>query len=113
MKPRTRMYAFFDGIDITNYITPKVIEIIKNSTTDARTNETPFVVGETVIGQTSGCQLKLLHLMMVIKPILMVRVLKHFLTSYSSQTEYLNHDITAISETVSPDSLVICKLVKC
>ncbi|BCV01300.1 MAG: hypothetical protein CM15mV41_1110 [Caudoviricetes sp.] len=79
MKPRTRFYAFFDGIDVTGYITPKVIEIIKNSTTDSRTNETPFVVGETVVGQTSKCQLKLLHLMMVIKLILMVRVQKHFL----------------------------------
>ena len=52
------MYTFFDGINVTNYITPKIIELIKNSTTDSRTNETPFVVGETVIGQSSNCQLK-------------------------------------------------------
>ena len=58
LKPRTRFYVFFDGINITTYITPKVIEVIKNSSTDSRTNETPFVVGETVQGETSGCQLK-------------------------------------------------------
>ena len=78
MKPRTRFYAFFDGVAVTNYITPKVIEIIKNSTTDSRTNETPFVVGETVTGQTSGCQLKVVAPDDGYKPILMVRVLKHF-----------------------------------
>ena len=27
MKPRTRFYAFFDGVDVTGYITPKVIEL--------------------------------------------------------------------------------------
>ena len=52
------MYAFFDGVDVTNYITPKVIEVIKNSSEDTRTNETPFVVGETVIGESSKCQLQ-------------------------------------------------------
>ena len=36
-----------------------MIEVIKNPVDDTRTNNTPFVTGETVIGQTSGCRLKL------------------------------------------------------
>jgi len=103
MKPRTRFYTFFDGINVTNYITPKVIELIKNSTTDSRTNETPFVVGETVIGQTSGCQLKVVAPDDGYKTNPYGKGTEALPTSYSSQTAYLNHDITAISETVSPD----------
>ena len=103
LKPRTRMYAFFDGINITNYITPKVIEVIKNSTTDSRTNETPFVVGETVIGQTSGCQLKVAAPNDGYKTNPYGKGEETLPETYSSQTEYLTHDITAISETVSPD----------
>ena len=103
MKPRTRFYAFFDGVSVTNYITPKVIEIIKNSTTDSRTNETPFVVGETVIGATSGCQMKVVAPDDGYKTNPYGKGTEVLPTSYSSQTAYLNHDITAISETVSPD----------
>ena len=58
MKPRTSFFAFFDGKPIDNYLTPKVIEIIKDPSTDNRTNSTPFVVGETVRGLTSGCRFK-------------------------------------------------------
>ena len=43
MKPLTRMYAFFDGQDVTKYCVPKLLEITMNSGT--------FSVGETVIGQ--------------------------------------------------------------
>ena len=103
MKPRTRVYAFFDGVNITNYITPKVIEIIKNSSTDARTNETPFVVGETVIGQTSGCQLKVAPADDGYKTDPYGKGTETLPASYSSQTPFLNHDIPAISENVSPD----------
>ena len=103
MKPRTRFYAFFDGVSVTTYITPKVIELVKNSTTDSRTNETPFVVGETVIGQTSGCQLKVVAPDDGYKTNPYGKGTEALPTSYSSQTAYLNHDITAISETVSPD----------
>ena len=103
MKPRTRFYAFFDGVPVTNYITPKVIELIKNSSTDARTNETPFVVGETVIGQTSGCQLKVSAPDDGYKTNPYGKGTEALPTSYASQTEYLNHDITALSETISPD----------
>jgi len=103
MKPRTRFYAFFDGVDVTKQITPKVIEIIKNSTTDARTNETPFVVGETVTGQNSGCQLKVVAPNDGYKTNPYGTGTSTLPESYSSQTIYLNHDISAIAETVSPN----------
>ena len=48
MKPRTRFYSFFDSLPIDQYIIPKVIEVIKDSSVDSRTNATPFIVGETI-----------------------------------------------------------------
>ena len=45
VKPTTRMYAFFDGEDITKYCVPKLLEISMVSGT--------FQVGETVTGGTS------------------------------------------------------------
>ena len=103
MKPRTKFYAFFDGKSITNYITPKVIELVKNSAEDARTNETPFVVGETVIGETSGCQIKVVAPDDGYKTNPYGTGTEALPTTYSSQTAYLNHDITAIAENISPD----------
>ncbi|MDB4348693.1 DUF4815 domain-containing protein [bacterium] len=43
MKPLTRMYGFFDGVDITEYCVPKLLEITMLSGT--------FQVGETIIGE--------------------------------------------------------------
>ncbi|AIX22850.1 virion structural protein [Synechococcus phage S-MbCM6] len=103
MKPRTRVFAFFDGVNITTYITPKVIELTKNSSEDNRTNETPFVVGETVIGETSGCQLNVIDPNDGYKTNPYGKGEETLPTTYSSQTQYLNHDITVISENVSPD----------
>ena len=42
MKPLTKMYGFFDGVDVTKYCVPKLLEINMTSGT--------FEVGETVIG---------------------------------------------------------------
>ena len=42
MKPFTRIYGFFDGVDLNRYITPKLIEIDMQQGT--------FQVGETVEG---------------------------------------------------------------
>ena len=42
IKPYTRLYSFFDGINVTNYCTPKLLEISMVSGT--------FQVGETVTG---------------------------------------------------------------
>ena len=40
-KPLTEMYAFFDGVNVTRYCTPKLLEISMQSNT--------FLVGETVV----------------------------------------------------------------
>ena len=58
MKPRTSFFVFFDGQRVDAYLIPKVLEVIKDPTTDSRTNSTPFVEGETVTGLTSGCKLQ-------------------------------------------------------
>jgi hypothetical protein len=41
LKPRTRFYPFFQGVDISNYVTPKLLEVEMVSG--------KFVVGETVV----------------------------------------------------------------
>jgi hypothetical protein len=43
VKPLTRLYGFFDGVDITKYCVPKLLEISMSSGT--------FQVGETVVGR--------------------------------------------------------------
>ena len=42
VKPLTQLYAFFDGVDVTKYCVPKLLEINMISGV--------FEVGETVIG---------------------------------------------------------------
>ena len=103
LKPRTRMYAFFDGVDVTGYMLPKVIEITKSSTQDPNTNETPFVVGETVIGQTSKCQLKVAPANDGLKTDPYGVGQATLPESYASQTNFLNIDITAMAESVNPN----------
>lgn len=44
VKPLTRMYAFFDGVDVSKYCVPKLMEITMSSGV--------FEVGETIIGTT-------------------------------------------------------------
>ena len=56
MKPRTNFFGFFDGQKIDDYLIPKIIEVIKDPSVDNRTNATPFVPGEIVTGETSGCK---------------------------------------------------------
>jgi len=45
LKPSSRVYAFFDNVDMTSYVVPKLIEVTMSSGT--------FTAGETVVG-TSG-----------------------------------------------------------
>jgi hypothetical protein len=97
------MYAFFDGVDVTGYMTPKVIEITKSSSADPNTNETPFVVGETVIGQTSKCQLKVAPANDGLKTDPYGVGQATLAESYASQTPFLNIDITAMAESVNPN----------
>ena len=42
LKPSSRVYAFFDDVDMTSYVTPKLIEVSMSSGT--------FTAGETVVG---------------------------------------------------------------
>ena len=49
LKPRTKFFAFFDGIALPKkLITPKIMGLVKDPTTDAKTNSIPFQIGETV-----------------------------------------------------------------
>ena len=49
LKPRTKFYAFFDGIAIpTKLITPKIVGVVKDPSSDSQTNNIPFQIGETV-----------------------------------------------------------------
>jgi len=49
LKPRTKFFAFFDGITIpSKLITPKIMGLVKDPSTDAQTNNIPFQIGETV-----------------------------------------------------------------
>ena len=61
LKPKTRFYPFFDGVDIKAFVTPKLLEVTKNPNDDSDTNSTPFQVGETVKGLTSGATLRILE----------------------------------------------------
>ena len=103
VKPKTRMYAFFDNDNIANYIIPKLIEIVKNSSEDSNTNETPFVIGETVYGVQSGCRFR------VAAPNDGLTTDPYSATndplpdSYASQTGILNIDTEVLSATVNPN----------
>ena len=103
LKPRTRMYYFFDGVNVSGYVTPKVIELTKSSTSDPNSNETPFVVGETVVGQTSGARLKVAAANDGYKTDPYGVGPAALAESYASQTNFLNIDITAMAETVNPN----------
>ena len=96
MKPRTSFFAFFDTERIDDYLTPKLIELIKDPTTDSRTNSTPFAIGETVTGLTSGCKLK------VVAPNDYFKYNPYtdeeLPSSYASTTAFLNIDTEAVAE---------------
>ena len=96
MKPRTSFFAFFDNEPIDDYLTPKVIELIKDPTTDSRTNSTPFVIGETVTGLTSGCKLKVAAPNDYFK--FNPYTDEELPSSYSSTTAFLNIDTEASAE---------------
>tara|TARA_S200002703_G_scaffold40971_1_gene35655 strand:- start:5808 stop:13097 length:7290 start_codon:yes stop_codon:yes gene_type:complete len=58
LKPRTRFYTFFDKRRVDAYITPKMLEVIKDPTVDNRSNSIPFEVGETVRGLNSRSRMR-------------------------------------------------------
>tara|TARA_R100000008_G_scaffold86394_1_gene79305 strand:+ start:563 stop:7789 length:7227 start_codon:yes stop_codon:yes gene_type:complete len=96
MKPRTQFFTFFDGTNIDGYIMPKIIELVKDPAVDARTNSTPFVIGETVVGETSGVRFK------VAAPNDKFEYSPYddtaTATSYASTTAYLNIDLDSLAE---------------
>jgi len=49
-KPFTQVYAFLDGVDVNNFIIPKLIEISMISGS--------FIIGETVIGKINNVEIK-------------------------------------------------------
>ncbi len=50
LKPFTRIYAFFDGVDVNNFVIPKLIEVNMISGI--------FIPGETVIGRIGSNQIR-------------------------------------------------------
>ena len=49
LKPRTKFFAFFDNIAVPKkLITPKIMGLVKDPSSDAKTNNIPFQIGETV-----------------------------------------------------------------
>ena len=101
LKPNTRFYAFIDNLDVNFYTTPRLIEVIKNPVDDNRTNNTPFVTGEKVIGQTSGCRLLLVSPEVGFDDGLSPYDQSELPTSYASTTPLLNIDTQTMSETVA------------
>ena len=101
LKPRTRFYSFFDGRGTIDYQIPKMIEVIKDPAVDSRTNSTPFSIGETVTGLTSGCKFK------VAAPNDFYRFNPYddteLPTSYASTTAYLNIDTTELAKQAQGD----------
>jgi len=96
LKPRTQVYSFFDGQNVSAYMTPKLIEIIKDPAVDTRTNSTPFVIGETVTGQTSGCVFKVAapNDLFEFNPY----TDEELPSSYASTTAYLSIDTEALAK---------------
>ena len=102
LKPNTRFYSFIDNVDINFYASPRLLEVIKNTVEDIRTNDTPFVEGETVVGQTSGCRLKLVNPRTGFDDNLSpYNSDDELAASYASTTPYLNIDTKTMSETVA------------
>ena len=103
MKPRTRVFAFFDGVNVSTYITPKVIELVKSSTANPLSNETPFVTGETVVGSISGCRLKVAAANDGYATDPYATGTATLQESYASNTPYINIDTKSLAESVNPN----------
>ena len=101
LKPNTRFYSFIDNVDVNFYTSPRLLEVIKNTVEDIRTNDTPFVVGETVVGQTSQCRLKLVDPNNGFTDGLSPYDQSELPTSYASTTGFINIDTRTMSDTVA------------
>jgi len=110
LKPSTRYYGFFDNISVAEYVTPKLIELIKNPSEDSRTNNIPFQIGETVEGfrllsgtsQIDGTAIFSAKVTNLNDGYRSNPYTNDDLPEiYSSQTEYLNIDVDSLAEQVS------------
>ena len=118
LKPLTRFFGFFDNQAITNYITPKLLEIIKNPDEDSRTNNIPFQIDEdieVIITQTAAAEdgvgsIETEQLIMRAK----VKAPNHEIVYnpytdtelpevYSANTAYLNLDVNMLAQEVDGD----------
>tara|TARA_A200000113_G_scaffold38545_2_gene31461 strand:- start:7184 stop:14476 length:7293 start_codon:yes stop_codon:yes gene_type:complete len=99
MKPRTAFFTFFSGVNMGQYVMPKLIELIKDPAVDSRTNSTPFVIGETVTGLLSGVRLR------VVAPNDVYKFNPYDDTelpsSYASTTAFLNVDLDSLAAQVA------------
>jgi hypothetical protein len=95
LKPKTKFYVFFDGTNVTSYVTPKLVEIVMQSGT--------FQIGETVVGTTSGAHLKIVapNDKYATNPYSPTDSILP--TTYSQNSTVLNHDIDVLSSTISPN----------
>lgn len=50
LKPSAQFYGFFDNVSIAQYVLPKLVELTKDPTEDAGTTNTPFTIGENILG---------------------------------------------------------------
>lgn len=93
VKPKTRFYPFFDSTNVTNYVTPKLIEISMVSGT--------FTIGETVVGQTSKCRLKVVAPNDGFSTNPYTSNNAALSSSYTNTSTILNHDINALSSEIN------------
>jgi len=112
LKPSTRFYAFFDNVDATSYCFPKLIEVIKDSTENSNSNNIPFQVGEVVqIIETSSTGTNTIIFRAEVARLndgyrydpyassgaTLTGELTELSDVYSSNTPYLNIDVTTLS----------------
>jgi hypothetical protein len=110
LKPFSRYYSFFDNIAVSDYITPKLIELIKDPAEDSRTNNIPFQIGETIEGyrlvsgtsQRDGAAIFSVKVMPLNDGLRSNPYTDAILPEvYSSQTQFLNIDTNSLAEQVS------------
>lgn len=120
LKPSASFFAFFDNVPVSQFCTPKLIELIKDPLEDAATNNNPFIVGESVFGVRvtarnavggipGGLQLSTPTFVSIVKP--PNDGLKYnpytdteLPETYTSNSAFLNIDIEAMASQANGDN---------
>jgi hypothetical protein len=108
LKPTTRFYSFFDNVAVTEYIIPKILELLKNPTQNSNTNSIPFQIGETVrVQEVSSTGVRTTIFSAKVAALNDGYKYNPYTSAelaavYSSDTAYLNIDVNSLSEQVSP-----------